>query len=141
MEYLKFRYRFINLLFQEMLHEWTMCGSDLHKLNGSEALTADQYCLFRHLCRCQKLAGNSLVRHLIKAPLGNRDIFMKVFHAALLREVCHCMPISTEHPFCGQKPLQSHWASGVNPCCTDTNLSSCNMIKQKTGLTDFNNTL
>lgn len=67
--------------------------------------------------------------HLIKAPLWNRDVFMKVFHAALLREVCHCVPISTEHPFGGQKPLQSHWASGMYPCSTYTNLSSCNIIK------------
>lgn len=68
--------------------------------------------------------------HLIKAPLWNRDVFMKVFHAALLREVCHCVPISTEHPFSGQKPLQSYWASGMYPCSTYTNLSSCNIIKQ-----------
>lgn len=32
----------------------------------------------------QKNAGNSLVVCLIKAPLRNRDVFMKVFHAALL---------------------------------------------------------
>lgn len=71
----------------------------------------------------------TLVTRLIKAPLGNRDVFMKVFHAALLREVCHGVPISTKHPFRGQKPLQAHWASGVYPCSTDTDLSSCN-IKQ-----------
>lgn len=32
----------------------------------------------------QKNAGNSLVVCLIKAPLRNRDVFMEVFHAALL---------------------------------------------------------
>lgn len=82
------------------------------------------------LCRSPKPAGDSLVACLIKAPLGNRDVFMKVFHAALLREVCYSVPISTEHPFSGQKPLQTHWASGVYPCSTDTDLSSCNNIKQ-----------
>lgn len=100
-----------------------------------EATGKTQSCIDGHKCldqlgRSPKPAAEPLVARLIKAPLGNRDVFMKVFHAALLRKVRHSVPISMENPFSGQKPLQTHWASGVYPCSTDTNLSSCNNIKQ-----------
>lgn len=49
---------------------------------------------------------------------------MKVFHTALLREVSNSVPFTSKDPFGGQKPLQTHWTSGMNPCCADTNLSS-----------------
>lgn len=66
----------------------------------------------------------TLVGDLAEVPLGDREVFMEVFHAALLREFSHSVPLPSKYPLGGQEPLQTHRASGVDACCTDTNLSS-----------------
>lgn len=63
--------------------------------------------------------------HLAEVPLGDGDVFMKVLHTALFREVDHSVPFPSKDPFGGQKPLQTHWTSGMNAGCADTNLSTC----------------
>jgi len=68
-------------------------------------------------------------RGLTEALLGDGDVLVKVLHAALLREVGHSVPGASEDPLGGQKPLQAHRASGMDPCRTDADLSSCRMIK------------
>lgn len=80
---------------------------------------------------CQTSESVSLVGLLTEASLWHRDVFMEVFHAALLREVSHSVAFSTHNPFGGQKPLQTHWTSGVYPCCANTNFSSCKYKKKK----------
>lgn len=71
------------------------------------------------------LVDNSLAAHLTKAPLGDRDVFMEVLHAALFREVSHRVSFSTEDPLSGQKPLQTHGTSGMYPSRAYANLSTC----------------
>lgn len=66
------------------------------------------------------------VADLVKVPLGDRDVFMEVFHTALLREVSHSVTFPSKDPFGCQEPIQTDWASGVNPCGAYTNLSPYN---------------
>lgn len=68
---------------------------------------------------------DSLAARLAKAPLGYWDVFMKVLQAALFWEVSNCVSFSTEDPLRGQKPLQTHWTSGMYPRRADANLCTC----------------
>ena len=56
--------------------------------------------------------------------LPNRQVFMEVFHGAVLREIRRCVPITSQDPLGGEQPLQAHRSSGMNTRCAYTNLCS-----------------
>jgi hypothetical protein len=46
-------------------------------------------------------------------------------HGATLCEVCRGMTVPLEYPLCGQQPLHTHGAPGVNTRCADANFCTC----------------
>lgn len=60
--------------------------------------------------------------------LPYRQDFMKVRHCAVIREVRHCVPVTSKDPLGGEQSLQAHWTAGVDTSCTDTNF--CPFKKQ-----------
>ena len=58
-------------------------------------------------------------------PSIDGERFMDEVHGASLCKVSCSLTIPSEDPFCGQQPLHTHGAPGVNARSANTNFRSC----------------
>lgn len=71
-----------------------------------------------------KLSGLVSV-FLSSERLPQRQVFMKICHCAVIREIRRRVPITSQDPLGGEQSLQAHWTAGMDASRANANFSSC----------------